>query len=149
MWQQTGIENAMATKKTAPKAGAAKTSKPEAKPKAAPSNVMPIVVAQAEAAEASVVASTLRVRDLVDRVAETSGAKKKDVREIVEATLAALGTAIDAGEVLNLPPLGKLRVSRAASGETGAATLKLRRSSGANPREKADKEGLAEVSEDS
>ena len=41
----------------------------------------------------------------------------------------ALGTAIDAGEVLNLPPLGKLRVSRAASGETGAATLKLRRSS--------------------
>jgi hypothetical protein len=146
MWQQTGIRNAMATKKTAPKAGAAKTAKPEAKPNAALSNVVPIAV---EPSAAAVAATTLRVRDLVDRVAEATGAKKKDTREIVEATLAALGTAIDAGDVLNLPPLGKLRVSRAASGETGAATLKLRRAGTVKANEKADKEGLAEAGEDS
>jgi hypothetical protein len=146
MWQQTGIRNAMATKKTAPKAGAAKTAKPEAKPNAALSNVVPIAV---EPSAAAVAATTLRVRDLVDRVAEATGAKKKDTREIVEATLAALGTAIDAGDVLNLPPLGKLRVSRAASGETGAATLKLRRGGTVKANEKADKEGLAEAGEDS
>jgi hypothetical protein len=137
----------MATKSTAPKSRAAKPApKSKAKPEAAPSNVVPLAV---EVAEPAVVAPTLRVRDLVDRVADLSGAKKKDTREIVEATLAALGAAIDAGEVLNLPPLGKLRVARAATGETGAVTLKLRRGAGGKANEKADKEGLAEADQDS
>ena len=133
----------MAKKSTAPKQRAAK---PVSKAALVPSNVVPLSV---EAVEPVVPLQALRLRDLVDRVAEASGGNKKDLRGVIEATLTVLGQAIDAGEVLNLPPLGKLRVTRAASGETGAVTLKLRRGGGGKANEKADKEGLAEDGEDS
>jgi DNA-binding protein HU-alpha len=133
----------MAKKTTAPKQRAAKPA-PKAAP--APSNVVPLTV---DVVEPVVQSQALRLRDLVDRVAEASGGNKKDLRGVIEATLAVLGQAIDAGDVLNLPPLGKLRVARAASGEAGAVTLKLRRNAGGKADEKADKEGLAEDGEDS
>jgi len=74
---------------------------------AAPSAVAP-------PAEATPVAAvpTLKLRDLLDRVAERSGAKKKDSRAVIEATLAALGDALAAGEAINLPGLGRGRVNR-------------------------------------
>lgn len=130
-----------ASKARAPKANAS-VSVPDDK---AASNVVALVPETA-ATEAGAV---VRVRDLVDRVAEASDQKKKDVRDVVEAVLAVLGKAIDAGEVLNLPPLGKLRVARAATAEAGAITLKLRRGGGGKGSEKAEKEGLAEDGEDS
>ena len=94
--------------------------------------------------------ATLRTRDLVARVAEASGGKVKDLRPMIEATLRALGAALDAGETLQLPPLGKLTVTPAKTeGATGPMKLKLRRP-GTGPSEKGeDKEGLAEAGEDS
>ena len=38
--------------------------------------------------------------------------KKKDVKPIVEATLAVLGRALAEGEELNVPPMGKIKVNR-------------------------------------
>lgn len=88
-----------------------------------------------------------RVVDLVDRVARALGRNRKDVRDTVSATLAALGTALDAGEVLNLPPLGKIRVNRAKTVGSGLTmTLKLRRAAAVDA-EKGAKLGLVEPDE--
>ena len=75
---------------------------------------------------------------------EASGAKKKDVKTIVEATLSLMGEALARGEVLQLPPFGVARVTRGL--DTGAKSLvvKFRR---AKPGEKPAKETLAEDDE--
>ena len=68
----------------------------------------------------------LRLKQLVDRVVAATGGKKKGVKDIVEATLAQMGTALQQGEALNLPAFGKLRVVRSGAESGGAMTLKLR-----------------------
>ena len=62
------------------------------------------------------VASGLRLKDLVDKVAETSGVKKQDVKKVIEAALIQMGAALKAGEGLNLVGLGRMRVAKAAEG---------------------------------
>ncbi len=95
---------------------------------------------------ATVPVSGIKLRDLVDSVAAATGAKKVDAKASVEATLAALATALKAGADMTLPPLGKLRVVKLA--EKGGATmmtLKLRHGGGQKPGAKA----LADDGEDS
>ena len=93
-------------------------------------------------------ALALRVKDLVERVSNAGDFKKKDVRDIVEATLAELGRALEAGEVLNLPPFGKLRVGRSRDLANGSMmTLKLRRMPAKTGGKKARIEGLADAGE--
>jgi nucleoid DNA-binding protein len=76
-------------------------------------------------------ANSLKKKDLIDRVLKVTGAKKKDVRDIVEATLNVLGDALSKGEMLNLPPFGKAKVSRPSETGSGKAmTVKLRRGPG-------------------
>jgi DNA-binding protein HU-alpha len=81
---------------------------------------------------------TLRKKELVERVAEVSGAKKKVVKGIVEATLKVLGDALSRDEVLALPPFGKAKVNRQK--DTGGGEMlivKIRRAApgpkGADP----------------
>jgi nucleoid DNA-binding protein len=91
-------------------------------------------------------APSLRIKTLVDRVAETTGGKKKGVKEIVEATLTALGEALAKGEDLNLPGFGRTRIARSME-KDGAShmTLKVRR----GPHKKKDtKEPLADEEDD-
>jgi nucleoid DNA-binding protein len=84
------------------------------------------------AAPASGGGNAMRLKDLVDRVAASTGGKKKDVKEIVEATLTQMGLALQKGEMLNLPEFGKVRVARATgTGPGSAMTLKLRRAGAA------------------
>jgi len=97
------------------------------------------VVDKAEAKPASAV---LKLKDLVDAVAASTGGKKPEVKKTVEATLAAIGSALAAQTALVLPPLGKLRVAKAAA---GTLTLKLRLADAA----RAAGKGLAEDGEDS
>lgn len=125
------------TKKTTKSAPAAKPAKSAA---AAPDP------APAAAPVARVKGPTLKIKDLVSRVAEATGGKKKGVREMVEATLAVLGDALAKGEDLNLPGLGRTRIAR-TSEKDGASlmTLKVRR--GAH-RKKEEKEPLAEEEEE-
>ncbi len=146
--------------KSAPKSSAKATPKPAAKPAAkdaarsAPkattgANVSaPASGDNKPAKPVSVDAPMLRARDLVARVAEATGAKVKDVRETVEATLAELGKALDQGQTLQLPPLGKLSVApRKGADDTSPIKLKLRRASDPAVRKASKKEALAEPDE--
>ena len=104
----------------------------------------------AEAAEAKAEhGPQLKKKELVDRVTEATGGKKKLVKEIVEATLAALGEALQKGEALNLPPFGRAKVARSkGEGKESSMTVKLR-GAGEKIVPKPKKETLAEVGEDS
>lgn len=100
-----GLETATTAK------GAVKTSSAAPKPVAKP-----------------VLEKTLSKNDLLDRLVEQTGEKRPVVKKIMEATLSEVGDGIQRGDVLNLPPLGKLSVNR--SKEVDAAHVfitKLRR----------------------
>lgn len=115
----------MATKPTTTKTP--KIAKPVPARKAAEPQVVAVAEMPAEAAGAEAKATAaLKLKVLIDRVTEASGAKRKDVKTIVEATLAQLGEALARGEAMNLPGLGHLRVARKATPETPTMTLKLR-----------------------
>ena len=76
-------------------------------------------------------APLLKKQELVERIVKASGAKKKDVKLIIEAALGVLGDALSAGEELNLPPLGKMKVNRTRDeGNAEVLILKLRRGGG-------------------
>lgn len=147
-------------KKPAAKPAAAKTAtKATAKPpaKALPARAEPKAEKlpkpeRAPKPEASkpTAGATLKARDLIARVAEATGGKVKDIKPMVEATLAELGKALDAGETLVLPPLGKLRITPPkGEGATGPMKLKLNRGGAAGGRKNPEKEALAEGGEDS
>ncbi|MBD3765676.1 MAG: HU family DNA-binding protein [Rhodobacterales bacterium] len=90
----------------------------------------------------------LAKKEFVDRVAAASGAKKKLAREIVEATLAALGDALSKGEDVVLPPLGRMRVSRSRDNASGEVlNIKLRRGPSGGKAQKDVTEPLAEAEE--
>jgi nucleoid DNA-binding protein len=77
-------------------------------------------------AEGAPEAPSLTKRSLFDRVETATGAKKKAVRDIVDATLAELGEALGRGETLVLPPLGRVTVAR-TKGDKGAMVLRYRK----------------------
>jgi Bacterial DNA-binding protein len=133
----------MATKPAAPKTPAKGGARAATRPK---------LVADADAAvedgdtqAKGRAGSGLRLKDLVDRVVEATGGKKKGVKEIVEATLTQLGAALAKGESLNLPSLGKMRVARAGAEGGGAMTLKLRQGPGGGGKAKTANEPLADA----
>lgn len=140
----------MASKPATPKSPAKAAAKPAAKPKlVAGADVAPPEGEVGEAAPKG--AAGLKLKDLVERVVEASGAKKKDAKAVVEATLAEIGRALAVGEALNLPALGKLRVVRAGTEGGGAMTLKLRKpgapAAGGKAKGKSAKDTLAEGDE--
>ncbi|MDT1063770.1 HU family DNA-binding protein [Paracoccus sp. CPCC 101403] len=57
-------------------------------------------------------ATVLQKRQFLNRIAQRTGQRNADIRNIVEATLAELGDAIAAGQTLALPPLGRARINR-------------------------------------
>lgn len=131
--------------------------KPAAKPAAAkeaaitimvPTIDMAAVIAEGSAEKPDAAAS-LKKKQLVERVAEAIGGKKKDVKEIVEATLTILGEALQRGESLHLPPFGHAKVARSkGEGKESSMTVKLR-GAGEKIAPRPKKETLAEVGEDS
>jgi nucleoid DNA-binding protein len=139
----------MATKPAASKASAAKPGGKSAASKPT-SKIAELAAVSAEAGEATAakLVAQMRVKDLIDRVIAATDQSRKDVKIVVEAALAELSKALHAGEALNLPPLGKIRVANQRSDETGIAmTLKLRRNTEGAKDRKTDKEALAEVGE--
>ena len=93
---------------------------PVAKPRARPAaKAKPAPEAQVAAAASALVSAigetiALRKKDLVDRVVAASGAKKKQVKDIVAHTLKVLGDAIGKGEQLHLPPFRPAKTGDAA-----------------------------------
>lgn len=115
---KTPTTKAAAPKTPAPKTPAPKASvaKPRARPAAQAKPAPEAQVAAAASALVSVVGETiaLRKKDLVDRVVAASGAKKKQVKDIVAHTLKVLGDAIGKGEQLHLPPFRPAKTGDAA-----------------------------------
>ncbi len=103
---------------------------------------------QAKSADPKAAGGQLRLRDLVERVTSATGGRARDVKAAVEATLAELGKALDAGEVLNLAGLGKAKVMRVTQTANGPAlVVKLRRDeAGLGRKEPGDP--LADAGED-
>lgn len=92
-------------------------------------------------------AEAFKLKDLIAAVAAGTGGKRPDVKLAVEATLLALAEALTRGADLMLPPLGRVRVVKAASkGGAAVMTLKLRLGGAGKP---ASKQPLAEDGEDS
>lgn len=133
-----------------PAAKADKTPGPKAVARAEQAALKPAVVTSDDAAEGAAAAAILKLKDLVAHVADVTGAKKPQVKTIIEAALAEIGRVLDKGEGLNLPPFGRLKVNR--SRELGDGTLlsmKLKRgATGKGGKNTAD-EGLADSGEDS
>lgn len=77
-----------------------------------PAKAMPTDTATRASETDGTGAVLLRKKDFVERVVAASGAKKKDARDVIDATLKALGEALAAGESVVLPPFGRARVSR-------------------------------------
>ncbi len=133
--------------------GAVKAAAPVAKPRpvsrAKPAPSPEAQVAAAASALVSVVGTALSIRkkELVERVVAASGAKKKQVKEIVEHTLKALGDALAKGEELNLPPFGKAKVNRSKDNDSGTTMMvKLKQGgdkAGDRKAARKAKEGLA------
>lgn len=87
---------------------------------------------------------TMKLRNLVDQVVETTGIKRKTVKDVIVATLAGLGAALTKGEELNLPPLGKAKISRQRDLPTGEIiVVKLRRNGAGEGLENSGKDTLA------
>ncbi|PZQ99951.1 MAG: hypothetical protein DI533_04800 [Cereibacter sphaeroides] len=89
-------------------------------------------------------ALSIRKKELVERVVSASGAKKKQVKDIVEHTLKVLGDALAKGEELNIPPFGKAKVNRARTDDKGNTMMvKVKQGSAARGNRKGAKQGLA------
>ncbi|MEJ8560311.1 HU family DNA-binding protein [Yoonia sp. GPGPB17] len=73
-------------------------------------------------------AKLLKKPDLLDEVVARTNLKKRDVKPAVEAAFAILADALRDGYMVNVSPLGKLRVVKAKALEGGASvmTVKLR-----------------------
>ncbi|NBZ89088.1 HU family DNA-binding protein [Stagnihabitans tardus] len=122
-----------------------------AKPASSRSKATPAPAAVPEAAPQAEKGATLKIKGLIERIAEKSSVKRKDLRDVVDVTLAELGAALAKGESVNLPGLGNLRVARKA--DNGMIILKLRQPDPNAVKEKpskgedAGKEALAEAGE--
>ncbi len=126
----------------------AKTPAPKTASPAAPTEGMDNVVeGGAGLAKPEGGNNQLRLKDLVETVIQSTGAKPKDVREIVLATLTELGLALDRGDGLNLPEFGKGRVTRRNAEADGSSSFMLKVKRGIVPKSKEDKETLAAASE--
>ena len=89
-------------------------------------------------------ARRLTLRALSESVATATGAKKKAARDIVAATVAEIAAALERGEELVLPPLGRLRLTASRDSRRGTvAKLRLVRTPAAD----TATEGLAEAAE--
>lgn len=97
---------------TASKASTAKSTSVAAAAKPTPPTVV-------EAPTPVVLGPMMRKPELVNAVVSKTGMKKKDVKPIVEATLAVLGAALQDTRELNLEPLGKVKVTREKKRTTG------------------------------
>jgi nucleoid DNA-binding protein len=74
------------------------------------------------------VAQVVQKREFVDRVVATTGARRTEARQIIEATLAELGRVLEAGHTLAVPPLGRARIALERDARGGQViTLRLRR----------------------
>jgi hypothetical protein len=97
-------------------------------------------------------ADSYKMKELLTAVAQKSSAKKKDVKEIVDAVLGEITAALLRGQALSLPPLGNLRVAKTQEKDGAmllALKLRIGPDGGSKARKKGAKDALAADGEDS
>lgn len=100
-----------------------------------------------ETVEGTAAKAGLKKKDLVERVSSAVGSNRGSVKDVVEATLIALASSVQAGEAMNLPPLGRLKVVRSSDkGDGKGASVTIRITSRGD--KKAAGEPLAAESEE-
>ncbi|WP_435259251.1 HU family DNA-binding protein [Thioclava sp. FR2] len=124
---------------------------PAPKQRAVPEKAAEVVKADASeeegtAAEEGGKAGALKLRELITRVVDATGAKKKDAKTVVEATLEQLGAALVKGEELNLPGVGRVRIARSMD-KNGLSLMTLKVRGAGAAKKKEPKEALAEAEE--
>jgi nucleoid DNA-binding protein len=135
--KKTGLAVA-APASTVTKTGAKPAPKPAAK-------AAPAELAKTAAPLVKVKANTLKIKDVLEQVATSQGGKKKGMKEVVEATLTALGAAFARGDAVNLPGFGRARVAQVEDAAAGKpATIKLK-SGTATGQKQGKKQGLADL----
>ena len=108
---------------SATKAKTTKTTTTKRKTNAAPKP------AAAPVAEQPAVVVSMGKRQLIDKVVEASGIKKKAAKPVIEAVLKELGDALSRGETLNLQPFGKAIVKNTKDlANAEIVEMRLRRS---------------------
>ena len=95
-----------------PKSTAKAPRKAAAKPKTEVAAAPPVDPALATKAQAVVMGAVMRKKELIERVVERSGIKKKDAKPVVEAMLSVLGDALADHRELALQPFGKVKIKR-------------------------------------
>ncbi len=100
--------------------------------------------ASSEATTDAAKADMVKMKDFVALVTTGLVGTKKTTRDVVAATLAALGNSLKAGESFNLPPLGRGRVVKVSD---GVITLKLRQGPAGKGEADGAKEALADTAE--
>ncbi len=87
----------------------------------------------------------LKKQELLAKVVEQSGIRKRDAKPVVEAMLDVLGQALAEGRALDLQPFGKLMQNR--SNEKSNARIIFAKIRQSKSSAKAEKEAVAEVVE--
>lgn len=113
------------------------TARKTAAPKAAP-----VVVNEAKPVLSG---PEMKKKELIEKVVERSGMKKRYAKPAIEAALAVLGEALDEGRELNLRPFGKMKVQRAKEVANGKVMMVRLRQPKNAPDEA--KEGVADAAE--
>ena len=92
----------------------------------------------------------LKLRELLQAVADAGDFKKPQAKPVIEATLVALGEALAAGRDLNLAGLGKVKVKRSkvANGRR-VSELRIRQDITPGSKTKSATDRVAEGDEDS
>jgi nucleoid DNA-binding protein len=149
MTDETPVKKPAAARKTgaaakpAAKPTAAAATKPAAKTVARPAAKPAAKHAPAAAAPVKVKANTLKIKDVLEQVAKSQGGKKKGMKEVVEATLTALGAAFARGDAVNLPGFGRARVAQPEDTAAGKPmTIKMKTGTPAGAKQ-GRKQGLA------
>lgn len=81
--------------------------------------------AMPQSAPESAKADSYKIKELITAVVTKTGAKKKDAKDIVEASLAEIAAVLGRGQPLSLPPLGNLRVAKIQE-KDGAVMLSIK-----------------------
>lgn len=104
-----------ATKKTSTtKKTTSKSATPSKAPTKTASKPKSYAVASTQPLQAETVnvAKLVKRKEFLERVLERTDMKPKDVKPVMDATLAVLGQLISEGEELNIKPLGRVKVNR-------------------------------------
>ena len=125
------------TPKTKSKSATSSSMSAAAKAAAAPTPKAAAAASVVESPKPVVLGPVMRKPELIDAVVAKSGMKKKDVKPVIEATLAILGSALQDARELNLQPLGKIKVNREKKLPNGKVLIARIRQSQDLPSEEA------------